>query len=75
MDVIAGKVKNEHNPALSAEGLPDAWAESITNIMLLGNAGAWWIIDHPKHRCCMVKQQAMGIEPAKIVGLSLQKST
>lgn len=33
MDVIAGKVKNEHNPALSAEGLPDAWAESITNIM------------------------------------------
>ena len=38
MDVIAGKVKNEHNPALSAEGLPEAWAESITNIMLLGNA-------------------------------------
>lgn len=33
MDVIAGKVKNEHNPALSAEGLADAWRESITNIM------------------------------------------
>ena len=32
MDVIAGKVKNEHNPALSADGLAEAWAESITNI-------------------------------------------
>eukprot|EP00438_Fugacium_kawagutii_P027688 Skav213618 [mRNA] locus=scaffold2986:416800:433672:+ [translate_table: standard] len=34
MDVIAGKVKNADNPALTAGGLAEAWAESMANIML-----------------------------------------
>ena len=32
MDVISGKVKNDHNPALCAEGLATAWSESLTNL-------------------------------------------